>query len=69
MRTVYALTKYQNEALDELLADRATLASLASSLTITNAAAEKVLQNLPADLSPERRAVIQNALMLYGKVS
>lgn len=69
MRTVYAFTKYQNEALDELLADRATLASLASSLTITNADAEEVLQNLPADLSPERRAVIQNALMLYGKVS
>ena len=69
MRTVYAFTKYQNEALDELLADRATLASLAASLTITNADAEEVLQNLPADLSPERRAVIQNALMLYGKVS
>lgn len=69
MRTAYAFTRYQNEALDELLADRATLASLASSLTITNADAEEVLQNLPADLSPERRAVIQNALMLYGKVS
>ena len=69
MRTVYSFTRYQNEALDELLADRATLASLASSLTITNADAEEVLQNLPADLSPERRAVIQNALMLYGKVS
>ena len=69
MRTVYVFTKYQNEALDELLADRATLASLASSLTITNADAEEVLQNLPADLSPERRAVVQNALTLYGKVS
>ena len=69
MRTVYVFTKYQNEALDELLADRAALASLASSLTITNADAEEVLQNLPADLSPERRAVVQNALMLYGKVS
>ena len=69
MRTIYVFTKYQNEALDELIADRATLASLASSLTITNADAEEVLQNLPADLSPERRAVIQNALMLYGKVS
>lgn len=69
MRTIYVFTKYQNEALDELLADRATLASLASSLTITNADAEEVLQNLPADLSPERRAVVQNALMLYGKVS
>ena len=69
MRTVYSFTRYQNEALDELLADRATLASLASSLTITNADAEEVLQNLPADLSPERRAVVQNALTLYGKVS
>lgn len=37
MRTAYVFTRYQNEALDELLADRATLASLASSLTITNA--------------------------------
>lgn len=69
MRTAYVFTRYQNEALDELLADRATLASLASSLTITNADAVQVLQSLPADLSPERRAVIQNALMLYGKVS
>lgn len=69
MRTVYSFTRYQNEALAELLADRATLASLASSLKITNADAEEVLQNLPADLSPERRAVVQNALTLYGKVS
>ena len=69
MRTIYVFTKYQNEALDELLADRTTLASLASSLTITNADAVQVLQSLPADLSQERRAVIQNALMLYGKVS
>ena len=69
MRTIYVFTKYQNEALDELLADRTTLASLASSLTITNVDAAEVLQNLTADLSPERRAVVQNALMLYGKVS
>ena len=69
MRTVYSFTRYQNEALDELLADRATLASLASSLTITNADAVQVLQSLPADLSPERKTVVQNALTLYGKVS
>ena len=69
MRTVYAFTRYQNEALDELLADRAALVSLASSLTITNADAVQVLQSLPADLLPERRAVVQNALTLYGKVS
>ena len=65
----YAFTRYQNDALDELLADRVALASLASSLTITNADAAEVLQNLPDDLSPERRAVVQNALTLYGKVS
>lgn len=69
MRTIYVFTKYQNEALDELIADRATLASLASSLTITNADAVQVLQSLPADLSQERKAVVQNALTLYGKVS
>ena len=69
MRAAYAFTCYQNDALDELLADRAALDSLASSLTITNANAEEVLQNLPDDLSPERRAVVQNALTLYGKVS
>lgn len=69
MRTAYAFTRYQNETLDELLADRATLASLASSLTITNADAVQVLQSLPADLSQERKAVVQNALTLYGKVS
>ena len=69
MRTAYAFTRYQNDALDELLADRVALASLASSLTITNADAAEVLQNLPDDLSPERRAVVQNALTLYGKVS
>lgn len=69
MRTAYAFTRYQNEALDELLADRATLASLTSSLTITNADAVQVLQSLPADLSQERKAVVQNALTLYGKVS
>ena len=49
--------------------DVATLASLASSLTITNADAVQVLQSLPADLSQERKAVVQNALTLYGKVS
>lgn len=69
MRTIYSFTRYQNEALDELLADRTTLASLASSLTITNADAVQVLQSLPADLSQERKAVVQNALTLYGKVS
>ena len=68
MRTVYTFTDYQNSALDELLADRAALSSLAGSLSITNAEARAVLDALPEDLSPERRAVVETALTLYGKV-
>lgn len=69
MRTVYTFTDYQNSALDELLADRAALSSLAGSLSITNADARAVLDALPEDLSPERRAVVETALTLYGKVT
>ena len=69
MRTVYTFTDYQNSALDELLADRAALSSLAGSLSITNAEARAVLDALPEDLSPERRAVVETALTLYGKVT
>lgn len=69
MRTTYSFSDYQNSALDELLADRAALASLAQSLSISNADAFRVLNALPADLAPERREVIRTALMLYGKVN
>ena len=69
MRTAYAFTSYQNTAMDELLADRAALAALAGSLTITNADAQAVLNGMPDELSPERRAVVETALKLYGKVN
>lgn len=69
MRTAYAFTDYQNSALDELLADRAALSALAGSLSISNADARAVLDALPEDLSPERRAVVETALTLYGKLT
>lgn len=69
METVYNFTPYQKDAMAELLADRAALSSLAESLTITNAKAQAVLSALPDDFSPERRAVIETALTLYGKVN
>lgn len=69
MRSVYAFTEEQNEALDALLEDPAALASLAGSLSITDADAREVLSALPDDLSPERRAVVETALTLYGKVN
>lgn len=68
MRAAYAFTDYQNSALDELLADRVALSALAGSLSITNADALDVLAALPDGLSPERRAVVETALKLYGKV-
>lgn len=69
MRSVYAFTEEQNSALDALLADKAALSALAGSLAITDADARAVLSALPADLSPERRAVVETALTLYGKVN
>lgn len=68
MRTAYAFTALQNAALDELLADRAALTALAGSLNITSADARSVLEALPDGLAPERRAVVETALRLYGKV-
>jgi len=56
-------------ALDELLADWTALSSLSGSLAITNTDAVTVLNALPDDLSSERRAVVETALSLCGKVS
>ena len=69
MRAAYSFTEYQNSALDEPLADQAALSALAGSLSISNADAQEVLDALPADLSPERRAVVETALTLYGKLT
>ena len=69
MRTVYGFTRYQNSALDELLADRAALASLVGNLKITSADIQKVLADLPAELSEARQQVVEKALSLVGKVN
>lgn len=69
MRTVYAFTEYQNSALDEMLANRAALSSLAGSLNITDADIQKVLTDLPEELSETRRQVVEKALSLVGKVN
>lgn len=69
MRVVYGFTDFQNEALDTLLSPGVNLAQLISSVTIDDAAALELLESLPANLSPERRAVVQQALSLVGKVN
>ena len=69
MRTVYALTDYQNKALTELLAELSTMDLLLTDLTAQTEQARDLLKNLPDDLDPERRAVLENACQLVGKVS
>lgn len=69
MRVEYHFTKYQNTALDELLADRAALASLTGSLTITNPDVSGVWDDLPKDITAERREAVRIALTLVGKVN
>ena len=69
MRTIYAFTQDQNSALTELLSDRAALASLIGSLTITNADVLEVLHALPADLDQARKEAVETALSLVGKVN
>lgn len=69
MRSVYQFTDYQNEALDALLKEMELLGGLLGDLSITQADAVALLENLPDDLSPERKAVIQHALTLVGKVN
>lgn len=69
MSVSYGLFDYQKSALNELLADRAALTSLAGSLAITSADVREVLTALPADLDQARRDTVQTALQLVGKVN
>lgn len=69
MRVFYQFTDYQNEALDELLANQDLLAALAGDLSISDPDAKAMLAALPEDLSPERRAVVENVCSLVGKIN
>ena len=69
MRVYYQFTDYQNGAMDELLKELDALGGLLGDLSIIQADAVELLQNLPEDLSPERREVIRHALTLVGKVN
>ena len=69
MRTAYAFTEFQNQALTELLAEMDTLGALLGDLSISQADAVALLRSLPADLDPERRSVVETACKLVGKVN
>ena len=69
MRTAYAFTEFQNQSLTDLLAEGDSLAALLGDLAITQADAVELLRDLPAGLDPERRAVVETACKLVGKVN
>ena len=69
MRLIYVFTKYQNDALDILLENLGILNIPMGSLTISQEDAIALLENLPDDLDPERKAVVETAVQLVGRVS
>ena len=69
MRLIYAFTKYQNNALDILLENLGSLNIPMGSLTISQEDAIELLENLPDNLDPERKNVVETAVQLVGRVS
>lgn len=69
MRLIYVFTKYQNDALDILLENLGTMNIPMGSLTISQEDAIALLENLPDDLDPARKAVVETAVQLVGRVS
>ena len=69
MRLIYAFTKYQNDGLGILLENLGSLNIPMGSLTISQEDAIALLENLPDDLDPARKAVMETAVQLVGRVS
>ena len=69
MRLEYSFTKYQNDALDILLENLGSLNVPMGSLNISQEDAIELLENLPDVLDPERKAVVETAVQLVGRVS
>lgn len=69
MRELYGFTDEQSAALDELLAETELLDGLITDLSISQADAADLVEALPEDLDPMRRAVVENACSLVGKVN
>ena len=69
MRTEYRFTPEQNQTLTELLAELNGIGTLLGNLGISQEDAAELLRRLPDDLSPERRAIVETACKLVGKVN
>ena len=69
MRTAYLFSKEQNSTLTELLAELGVIGDLLGDLSISQENVADLLSRLPEDISPERRAVVETACKLVGKVT
>ncbi|MEH2941030.1 C40 family peptidase [Lawsonibacter sp. JLR.KK007] len=69
MWTAYLFNSEQNSSLTELLAELGVIGDLLGDLSISQESVTELLSRLPADLSPERRAVVETACKLVGKVT
>ena len=69
MSTAYRFTAYQKKTIAELLDDPALLDALLHDLDSLQYDAAMLRRALPNDLSKERRAVVEQALSLVGKVN
>ena len=65
----YALTTKQREAVETLLESSRDLTLATQSLAITDSEVRKIIEDLPSELSVERKAVVKNAGSLVGKVN
>lgn len=74
----YDFTLYQKQALYEIMRPEyaqmlselvGTLGIMGSNIELTKEQVQEMLENLPEELSPERRAVMEVAYSLVGKVS
>ena len=69
MEAVYGFSDFQKETLDYLLSERSALTGLFENTAICHQDALDLLRALPENLPPERRAVVEQALSLVGKVN
>lgn len=69
MRTAYLFSADQNNTLTELLDELDVIGGLLANLGVSDEKVIEVLQRLPDDLSPERRAAVETACKLVGKVN
>ena len=69
MITKYFFGRKQKEALETLLENSDAFTGTMQSLAISDATAKEILENLPEDLSEERKLIVKKACSLVGKVT